>query len=324
MTAGNEYFDAAARRRHRLRNIIQSALLLGGMLGLLTLIAWVLFGGVAAFWALLGWAVALLLSPRASPRVVLSLYGATRLTPDSFPEGFAILAELARRAGLQHMPSFWYVPSPVMNAFTMGRGEHVAVAVTDGMIRSLNAREFAGVLAHELSHIRNGDLWVMMLADSIGRLTNLMTMAGAILLILNMPLMLLGMAQISWLFILLLLFAPTIGNLLQMGLSRAREYDADLEAAALTGDPAGLASALNKLEHQEAAVWERIFMPGRRLPEPSLLRSHPPTAERVSRLLSLYPAESIDRFGEEEPFELGVRRIPVGRRPRWRASGLWH
>jgi heat shock protein HtpX len=212
-----------------------------------------------------------------------------------------------------------------MNAFTMGRGENVAVAVTDGMIRSLNPREFAGVLAHELSHVRNGDLWVMMLADSIGRLTNLMTMAGGLLLLVNLPLLLLGMAQISWLFILLLLFAPTIASLLQMGLSRAREYDADLEAASLTGDPAGLASALNKLEQQEASLWERILMPGRRLPEPSLLRSHPPTDERVRRLLSLYSADSIDSFGEQEAFELGLDHLPpVNPRPRWRATGLWH
>jgi heat shock protein HtpX len=151
-----------------------------------------------------------------------------------------------------------------------------------------------------------------------------MTMAGGLLLIINLPLLLLGRAQVSWTFILLLLFAPTVATLLQLGLSRAREYDADLEAAELTGDPAGLASGLNKLEHQGAGLWERIFMPGRRLPEPSLLRSHPPTEERVRRLLALYPPEPIDRFGETEPFELGGRHIPVRRRPRWCVTGLWH
>lgn len=316
--------DAASRRRHRLRNFAQSLLLLSGMLGLLTLCAWVLFGGSAALWALAGWLVALLISPRASPRVVLRLYGASQLTRRSFPQGFAILERLVRRAELEHMPSFWYVPSPILNAFTMGRGDRVAIAVTDGMIRALNAREFSGVLAHEISHIRNGDLWVMMLADSIGRLTNLMTIGGGLLLVINLPLLIFGKAQVSWIFILLLLFAPTVANLLQMGLSRAREYDADLEAVALSGDPAGLASALNKLEHQEAGLWERIFMPGRRLPEPSLLRSHPPTEERIQRLLSLYPPAPVDRLGEEAPFELGARRVPVTRRPRWRVTGLWH
>ena len=324
MSRRKTFLDNAARRGHRRRNLLQSVLLLGGMVGLLTLCAWVLFGGSAALWALAGWLIALLVSPRASPRVVLRLYGASQLTPRTFPQGFAILKELARRAELEHMPSFWYVPSPIMNAFTMGRGNRVAIAVTDGMIRSLNTREFAGVLAHEISHIRNKDLWVMTLADSIGRLTNLMTMAGGLLLIVNLPLLILGKAQISWIFILLLLCAPTIANLLQMGLSRAREYDADLEAVALSGDPAGLASALNKLKHQEAGLWERLFMPGRRIPDPSLLRSHPPTEERIRRLLSLYPPSPIDRLGEEAPFELGARHITADRRPRWRATGLWH
>ena len=324
MTGRATYLDTAARRRHRLRNLLQSLLLLGGMVGLFTLCAWVLFGGAAALWALGGWLLALLMAPRASPRMVLRLYGASPLTRRSFPQGFAILERLTGRAGLRHMPSFWYVPSPIMNAFTMGRGDRVAIAVTDGMLQSLNAREFAGVLAHEISHIRNGDLWVMMLADSIGRLTSLMTMAGGLLLIVNLPLLILGRAQISWIFILLLLFAPSIASLLQMGLSRAREYDADLEAVALSGDPAGLASALNKLEHQGAGLWERLFMPGRRLPEPSLLRSPPPTEERIRRLLSLYPPEPVDRLGEEEPFATGARRVPVAHRPRWRMTGLWH
>lgn len=324
MTRRQTFLDNAARRRHRLRNLLQSALLLFGMVGLLTLCAWVLFGGSAALWALAGWLIALLVSPRASPRMVLRLYGASQLTPHIFPQGFAILKELSHRADLEHLPSFWYVPSPILNAFTMGRGNRVAIAVTDGLIRSLNAREFAGVLAHEISHIRNNDIWVMMLADSIGRLTNLMTMAGGLLLIVNLPLLMLGKAQISWTFILLLLFAPTVANLLQMGLSRAREYDADLEAVALSEDPAGLASALNKLERQEAGLWEQIFMPGRRIPDPSLLRSHPPTEERIRRLLSLYPPSPVDRLGEEASFELGARHLPVARRPRWRVTGLWH
>jgi heat shock protein HtpX len=318
------FLDESERRRHRLRNLVQSALLLGGMIGLLSLCVWVVFGPEGALWALGGWVVALLLSPRASPALVLRLYRGRQLTRRDFPQGFAILEQLARRAELDHMPSFWYLPSPILNAFTLGRRGNVAVAVTEGMIDALSAREFAGVLAHELSHIRNNDVWVMGLADSIGRLTNLMTLAGGILLIVNLPLLLIGRVQISWLLVFLLLAAPTVANILQMGLSRAREYDADLEAAMLTGDPAGLASALRKLEMHQAGLWERILLPGRRLPEPSLLRSHPPTGERVKRLLSLYRPAPVDRFGEDEPFQLGGSHAPSHHRPRWRITGLWH
>ncbi len=318
-----QFLDDAARRRHRLRNLLQSALLLGGMIGLLTLCAWLVFGPEGALWALGGWIFALLLSPRASPALVLRLYQGRQLRPRDFPQGFAILERLSRRAELDHVPTFWYLPSPILNAFTLGRRDNAAVAVTDGMINTLNAREFAGVLAHELSHIRNNDVWVMGLADSIGRLTNVMTLAGAVLLIANLPLLLMGRVQFSWLLIFLLLVAPTVANVLQMGLSRAREYDADLEAAMLTGDPAGLASALRKLEMQQAGLWERILMPGRRLPEPSLLRSHPPTHERIKRLLSLYPAREAIQY-EDGPFGLGRRIASIPARPRWRITGLWH
>lgn len=318
------YLEDSARRRHKLRNLLQSVLLLGGMVGLLTVCAWVIFGGEGALWALGGWILALILSPRVSPALVLRLYRARRLGPRDFPQGFAILEQLTASAELEHMPSFWYVPSPILNAFTLGRPGNAAIAVTDGMIEALNAREFAGVLAHELSHIRSGDLWVMSLADSIGRLTSLMTFAGGILFVLNLPLMVLGRAPFSWLLVFLLMFGPTIANLMQMGLSRAREYDADLEAADLTGDPAGLASALNKLEAHEAGLFERVLLPGRRLPEPSLLRSHPPVQERIRRLLSLYPPTPIERFGESEPFELDGRRGRINPRPRWRITGLWH
>lgn len=318
------FLGDAERRRHRIRNLLQSALLLGGMIGLLSLCMWALFGPQGALWALGGWAIALLLGPRASPALVLRLYRGRQLRPPDFPQGFAILEQLVRRAELDHMPSFWYLPSPILNAFTLGRRGNMAIAVTDGMVNTLNTREFAGVVAHELSHIRNNDVWVMSLADSIGRLTNLMTLAGALLLIVNLPLLVAGLVQISWLLVFLLLAAPTVANILQMGLSRAREYDADLEAAMLTGDPAGLASALRKLEMQQAGLWERILMPGRRLPEPSLLRSHPPTAERIRRLLSLYPQEPRDRIGATEPFGLGAGLAQVPRRPRWRITGLWH
>lgn len=321
---GGRFLDNAERRRHRLRNLLQSVLLLGGMIGLLSLCVWAVFGSEGALWALGGWVVALLLSPRASPALVLRLYRGRQLRPREFPQGFAILEQLVRHAKLDHMPSFWYLPSPILNAFTLGRRGNTAIAVTDGMINALTAREFAGVLAHELSHIRNNDVWVMSLADSIGRLTNVMTLAGALLLIVNLPLLLIGQAQFAWLLVFLLLAAPTVANILQMGLSRAREYDADLEAAMLTGDPAALASALRKLEMHQASLWERILMPGRRLPEPSLLRSHPPTDERIRRLLSLYPPAPADRFGEPEPFGLDGGFRATSPHPRWRITGLWH
>ena len=93
-----------------------------------------------------------------------------------------------------------------------------------------------------------------------------------------------------WLAVLVLLAAPTVGGLLQMALSRTREFDADLGAAMLTGDPDGLASALQKLERVQGRRWENMFLPGGRTPDPSVLRTHPLTADRIARLKALKKA----------------------------------
>lgn len=314
--------DEHRRRRHKRRNLLQSALLLGGLMALLAACMALVFGPGATLWGMIGWGIALALSPRVSPRLVLRLYGARPLGPDTFPDGYAILQRLAARAGLSRTPALWYVPSRIVNAFTLGGRDDAAIAVTDGMLRVLTLRELAGVLAHEVSHVRNNDLWIMNLADSISRLTALMAYAGGLLLIISLPLVLAGVTSFPLLLIVLLMAAPTVGSLLQLALSRAREYDADLDAAGLTGDPAGLALALHKLAQIEASSWERILFPGRRLPDPSLLRTHPPTAERIRRLLALYPRE--EEPYDERPVTL-VRHIPiVTGPPRWRATGLWH
>lgn len=107
----------------------------------------------------------------------------------------------------------------------------------------------------------------------------------------------------------MLTVVPTVITLLQLALSRSREYDADLAAARLTGDPAGLARALQRLEHHEGRIWERIMVPHRRVPDSLLLRTHPPTADRVRRLLELVP-EQPDRHIPVDGFPL------LGTRPR--------
>ncbi|MDH3473289.1 MAG: zinc metalloprotease HtpX [Rhodospirillales bacterium] len=315
--------DPARRRKHKLLNLLQSVVLLGGMAGLLALCAWPLVGFGGLLWILAGAALGLALSPRVSPRLLLAMYRARPLTPANFPEGFAVLRELSRRAELARVPRFYYIPSSLLNAFYVGQGEAASIAVTDGLLRTLEPREVVAVLAHELSHIRNNDLWIMTLADTISRLTVFMSYAGIFLLVFGLPIMLLQGEPVPWLLILLLILAPTLITLLQLALSRAREYDADLDAAGLTGDPLGLASALEKLEFYQGRLWERILLPGRRLPDPSLLRSHPPTAERVKRLLELRvpgPGEGLRHGG---PLDLPGHLVRVQRPPRMHLPGTW-
>jgi heat shock protein HtpX len=316
--------DAAERRRHKLRNVLQSALLLGGMVALLTVCGWLLFGPDGVLGMAIGAALALIFGPRISPHMVLRLYAARELAPDQLPAVFDVLARLTERAGLERMPHVYYLRSSTLNAFSVGDRDDAAIALTDGILRRLDLRKLAGVLAHEISHIRNRDLWLMNLADLTGRLTRVMTLLGLGLLVVGLPLWLGGGAHPPALLIVLLLFAPQLTVLLQLALSRAREFDADLDAVGLTGDPAGLISALAKLERYQQSFWEQILMPGYRLPEPSLLRSHPSTEERIARLEALYgrPAGPGPTFATGSPIGLAGRAID--RRPRGHLLGYWH
>jgi heat shock protein HtpX len=316
--------DAAERRRHKLRNLLQSALLLGGMVALLTVCGWLLFGPDGVVGMALGAALALIFGPRISPPMVLRLYSARALAPEQLPAVFDVLARLTERAGLERMPQLYYIRSTMLNAFTVGDRHDAAIALTDGILRRLDLRELAGVLAHEISHIRNRDLWLMSLADLTGRLTRIMTLLGLGLLVVGLPLWLGGGAHPPGPLILLLLFAPQLTLLLQLALSRAREFDADLDAVGLTGDPAGLIAALAKLERYQQGLWEQILMPGYRLPEPSLLRSHPPTEPRIARLEALYgrAPEPHAAFAAASPIPFAGRAS--ARRPQGRLLGYWH
>lgn len=313
------------RRGHKWRNRLHTLLLSGGSLLLLIACAWVFAGLPGILWAAILGATSLWMSARMSPELVLKLYKARRLPEAEFPEGYQILHRLTERAGLPVPPELYYVPSKLMNAFAVGKRDDAAVALTDALIRGLSPRQFAGVLAHEMSHIRNEDLKVMALADMVSRLTAVMSTTGLFLLLLNLPAVIAGGANVPWAGIALLWAAPTIGALLQLALSRAREYDADLDAVALTGDPEGLASALLKLEKSQGRQWE-MMLPGGRVPQPSVLRSHPKTSERVRRLMALA------RTGEEEGGwgEQGQvaphSPVPLIPGPRYRlpGTGLWY
>jgi heat shock protein HtpX len=318
-------FDAAQRRRHKQRNILHSALLLGGMAALVYLSAWSLWGGGVALWAMAGGLLGFAVSPKMAPEWVMHAYRAVRLDRSTFPEAIELVDRLSRRAGLGNPPRLYLLPSTTLNAFAVGNRQHAAVAITSGLLQRLDWREFAGVLAHEISHVRNNDLWLMGLADMMSRLTSLMATLGVFLGLASLPLLLLGQQLVPPATVLILVLAPLIGSLLQLALSRARELDADLEAATLTGDPAGLASALQKLDRYQGRHWEEILLPGRRMREPSLLRTHPPTAERVGRLLSLYGEAASPILPTSRPTEAlpGTLLRPCGR-PRFRAWGYWY
>ncbi len=315
--------DAATLAAHRRNNLLHSILLLSGLGALLALMGGWFAGGVGSLWALGAGGLALALVPTVSPRLVLRAYGASPIPVDAASGLYQILGALSRRAELPRSPRLYYIPSEVPNAFAVGSPADAAIALTDGLLRRLDARELAGVLAHELSHLRHRDLWLMGLADTVSRLTTLAVHLGWLLLALLFVLYLLGHSSFPLLAPAFLLAVPTLSTLLQLAFSRAREFHADLGAAALTGDPEGLASALAKLECGRGRWWERLLLPGRRDPDPALLRTHPPAKERIQRLLELAPhgGHRLPECGSLE--DLLATRGSL-RPPRWHITGLWH
>jgi len=258
--------------------------------GLFSLVGYLVGGWAGLLWFLFFWTLMAWFSPQLPPSIVLRLSGAHPLLPWQAPRLYAMIRQLGRRAGLAPFPQLYLVPGFSFNAFSGGdREQRSYIALSDGILHSLTERELVGVLAHEISHIKGNDLRVMGLADQMSRLTSLMSFAGFFLLLWQLPLVFLGQKTFSWLLILLLLAAPLLSRLLQLGLSRTREFQADLEAAQLSGDPLGLARALRKIDSLSQGFWSRLLWPSPQasVPVPPLLRTHPETDERIRRLLEL-------------------------------------
>jgi len=318
--------DENRRHQHKQRNQLQSALLVGG-LGLVTAFsAWLLWDWTGVLLMLVSVGAVYAFAPKVPPEIVMRMYRAQPLDPRHGEQITYIVDVLSKRADLPAPPTVYVVPSMTLNAFASGTPDKALIAITEGLLRRLSMRELTGVLAHEMSHIRNNDLAVMGLADVMTRFTQVLSYLALCLAIFNLPGLLLGDSDISLLALLLLYLAPTIGSLLQLGLSRTREHDADLEGAQLTGDPRGLASALEKLERYQGTFWEDLAfpVPSRRIPQPSLLRSHPPTEERVARLLALENREMMPPIEvAEEPMVSLAGVGPGSMRPRYRFPGVW-
>lgn len=313
--------------QHTWLNRFQSFLLLLVMASFFAVLGWFLWGFAGIILLLLTGVFGVMMNTLIAPRMVMSLYGAKIVDPGQLPVLRQLLIEECRLADLPEPPQLYYIPSRLLNAFAVGTRNHSAIALSDGLLRELTVRELAGVIAHEISHIRNNDLWVMGLADMFSRTTTIMSWIGLLFLMINLPLFWVAHVTINWIAIVLLLFAPSLSALAQLALSRAREYNADLNAIKVTGDPEGLARALVKIEQIQGGWLERIFLPGRRVPMPSLLRTHPETTERVERLMRLKNKFQAGGILSQQDSALDIYDVfgrPVRRLPRWHISGLWH
>src|SRR5262245_24817560 len=320
------FLDPKALRAHRARNALHSVLLVGG-LGLLTgFCAWLLWGGMGVAVTLVALGVIFAFAPRLPPELMMRFYRARQVDPRQGGKLLHIIDALADRAELPAAPRVYIIPSMTLNAFASGTPDNAVIGVTEGLLRRLSLGELAGVLAHEISHVRNNDLAIMGLADIMTRFTQALAYLALFLALFNLPAFLLGDAEVPLIALALLYLAPTASSLIQLALSRTREFDADLEAVSLTGDPDSLISALQKLERYYGRFWEdmRLPVPGRRIPQPSLLRSHPKTEDRIARLKALRDRPLLPPLDmREEPAAAVAGAGPVAMRPRYRWTGVW-
>jgi len=277
-------------------NSMKTVILLGLLTGLIIFFGGV-FGGRGGMVLALGVAALMnFVSYWFSDKIVLKMHGAKEIQQQEAPEVFSIIANLTQKAGMP-MPRIYLVDDPAPNAFATGRGPtHAAVAVTTGILRLMNREELEGVLAHELSHVKNRDILISSIAA---------TLAGAIMVLAHVarwgaifggfggrddergsnPLSLFAMA----------LLAPIAATLIQLAVSRSREYEADATGAKLVGYPDGLANALRKLGQVSGRIPSTTASPavghlyivnafsGRSLM--SIFSTHPPLQDRIARLL---------------------------------------
>ncbi len=280
-------------------NTIKTGLLLGALTGLLMLIGGY-FGGQQG--VVIAFIFAMVLNFGSywfSDKLVLSMYHAQPVSESEAPELYAMVKTLALKASLP-MPRVYIIPGDTPNAFATGRNEHHAVvAVTEGILRILTREELEGVISHELTHIKQRDILIGSIAA---------TLAGAIVMLANM-------AQWAAMFggasrddeeggggivglIVMAILAPIAATIIQMAISRSREYLADAGGAKISGKPYALAGALEKLSRASQAIpmeanpsTAHMFivnpLTGRSLM--NLFSTHPPVEERIARLKSMRP-----------------------------------
>jgi heat shock protein HtpX len=272
------------------RNYLKTTLLLAGLSGLLLLIG-SRFGTTGVTIALVAAIAMNGIAYFYSDKIAIRAAGAVPVTEAEFPELWRIVHGLADRAGIP-MPRLYVSPSPQPNAFATGRNpEHAAVAVTQGILPILDRRELEGVLAHELSHVQNRDILISSVAATIGAVITWLAYLAYFL-----PM---GSDDDDggnpFAGLLMVILAPLAAGLIQMAISRSREFGADATGAKLTADPMALASALRKIEAYARGTPPATTNPSTAhlfISNPfkggagvaNLFSTHPSTAERVERL----------------------------------------
>lgn len=268
----------------RVVNELKSVALILAMGAVLGLLAYVIAGPSLAIMVFVGIGVFYILSPSVAPKLMMNFFRVRPLSLYDAPGVYSMMDELSRRAGLETAPELYLIPSDSLAAFAAGTSDKSAIALSTGVLTRLNPDEVAGVAAHEITHIRNNDMRSMWFALFIGKLTDILSLWGQVLLLISVPFILVNQVKVALFPILILVFAPLLSYAVQMSLSRVNEFNADLGSAELLGTPEPLISALVKIERDRKGVWGYLFPRRAMRDETSLFRSHPHTDERIRRL----------------------------------------
>jgi heat shock protein HtpX len=295
-------------------NYMRTAILLAGLTALFMAVGYLIGGGAGAVIALVVAAATNLFSYWNSDRLVLSMHGAQEVDERSAPELVAIVRELAQRAGLP-MPRVYLMDSPQPNAFATGRNpQHAAVCATTGLLNTLGREEVAGVIGHELGHVWNRDTLTMTITA---------TLAGAISMLAQFGMFFggrrgnnSGLGVVGSL--LMLVLAPLAAMIVQMAISRSREYAADNFGGRVSGRPDALASALVKISRVAESVPNEtaeahpttaplfIINPLSGRGMDNLFSTHPATENRVAALEALARQMGVGGFGAAQPRPWGA------------------
>jgi heat shock protein HtpX len=285
-------------------NGMKTAMLLSALTALFMALGYTLGGGGGAMIALLAAAGMNLFTFWNADRIVLSMHHAREVDAASAPDYYALVRDLSQRAGLP-MPRVYLIDEPHPNAFATGRDpDHAAVAATTGLLSMLTRDEVAGVMAHELGHVRNRDTLIM---------TMVATIAGAISMLANFGLFFRGgggnQNHNMVASLLAVLVAPFAAMIVQMAISRTREYGADRAGAQISGDPRALASALAKIAGAAARIPNPV---SERNPAAAQLYIVP---THVSEMFSTHPAtEKRIAALEDMAVAMGAPRVTQQRR----------
>ena len=238
-------------------------------------------GGIASYF----------LTPRLSPVLVLRLYKGVPISSHQMPGLHRLVADISVKAGLDSAPGLWILSSRRPVAFVTGDRTSSALALSEGILNTLDTDELASVVAHELSHVAHNDNRIMLFSEVTVRMVHLLFFVGMLMILFNLSAIFSGERHVSLVLLAVVVCSPIAALLLQLMLLRSREFAADTGSAELMGSPLPLIRALNKLEGRRNVSLFQWLPRQHEQKGHTLLRTHPPVRERIDRLKKLSKEE---------------------------------